>query len=56
MLSEEIMTLITAGFNDMKTTVTQVLSLAVPAIVGIICLSGGANFALGKLRGILHWA
>lgn len=56
MLSEEVMTLITQGFSDMKTTVTQVLAVSIPAIVGIICLSGGANFALGKLRGVLGWA
>lgn len=56
MLAEETLGLITQGFADMKTTVTQVLGVAVPAIVGIICLSGGVNFALGKLRGVLGWA
>lgn len=56
MLEESTLTLITKGFTDMQSTVTQVLTIAVPAIVGIICLSGGVNFALGKLRGVLGWA
>ena len=56
MLDEATLQLITTGFADMKSTVTQVLTVAVPAIVGIICLSAGVNFALGKLRGVLGWA
>lgn len=56
MLSEEIMALVTQAFADMKTTVTQVLAVSVPAVVGIICLSSGVNFALGKIRGVLGWA
>lgn len=56
MLDETTMSLVTQGFSDLKTTVTQVLSVSVPAIVGIICLSRGANFALSKLSGVLGWA
>lgn len=56
MLSEEILGLITTAFADMKSTVTQVLGVAVPAIVGIICISSGVNYALSKVRGVLGWA
>lgn len=56
MLDETTLGLITQGFADMKTTVTQVLGVAVPAIVGIITLSAGVNYALGKVRGVLGWA
>ena len=56
MLDEATMTLVTQGFTDLKSTVTQVLAVSVPAIVGIICLSRGVNFALGKLSGVLGWA
>lgn len=56
MLDEATLALITSGFADMKTTVTQVLGVAVPAIVGIICISAGVNYALGKVRGVLGWA
>lgn len=55
-LDAETMALITQGFTDMKNTVVQVLTVAVPAIVGIICLSSGVNYALGKVRGVLGWA
>ena len=55
-LNEATMTLISNGFADMKATVTQVLSVAIPAIVGIITLSAGVNYALGKVRGVLGWA
>lgn len=56
MLTEEIMTLISKAFADLQSTVTQVLMVSVPAVVGIICLSSGVNYALGKVRGVLGWA
>lgn len=56
MLDETTLGLITSAFSDMQSTVTQVLGVAVPAIVGIICLSAGVNYALGKVRGVLGWA
>jgi len=56
MLDETTLGLITQGFADMKTTVTQVLGVAIPSIIGIITLSAGANYALGKVRGVLGWA
>lgn len=56
MLSEDMMTLISGAFTDLESTVTQVLTVAVPAIVAIICLTAGINFALSKVRGVLGWA
>ena len=56
MLDETTLGLITQGFADLKTTVTQVLAVSVPCIVGIICISRGVNFALSKLSGVLGWA
>lgn len=56
MLSDAMMTLISGAFDDLSSTVTQVLTVAVPAIVGIICLTAGVNFALSKVRGVLGWA
>lgn len=55
-LDSATLQLITDGFADMQATVTQVLGVAVPAIIGIICLSAGVNYALGKVRGVLGWA
>ena len=56
MLDEATLALVTQGFADLKSTVSQVLTISVPCIVGIICLSRGVNFALGKLSGVLGWA
>ncbi len=56
MISTDMMTLISGAFDDLSSTVTQVLTVAVPAIVGIICLTAGINFALSKVRGVLGWA
>ncbi len=56
MLSDAMMTLISGAFDDLSSTVTQVLTVSVPAIVGIICLTAGVNFALSKVRGVLGWA
>lgn len=55
-LTSDMISLITNAFNSLSATVTQVLTIAVPAIVGIICLSAGVNFALSKVRGVLGWA
>lgn len=56
MLDEATLKLVTDGFADMKSTVAQVLTVAIPAIIGIICLSRGANYALSKISGVLGWA
>lgn len=55
-MSTEITALITQGFADLKDVVVDVQAIAIPAIVGVICLIAGANFALKKLRGVLSWA
>ncbi len=56
MLDEVTLKLVTDGFADMKSTVSQVLTVAIPAIIGIICLSRGVNYALSKVSGVLGWA
>ena len=56
MLDEATLKLVTDGFADMKSTVSQVLTVAIPAIIGIICLSRGVNYALSKVSGVLGWA
>ena len=55
-LDSATMALIAQGFTDLHAVVVQVLAVAVPAIIGIICLSSGVNYALGKVRGVLGWA
>lgn len=55
-LTAETLQLIQQGFADLGATVKQVLSVAIPSAVGVIGISAGANYALGKLRGILGWA
>lgn len=55
-LSSDTLQLVTQGFADMKATVTQVLTVAIPATIAIICVSAGANYALSKVRGVLGWA
>lgn len=56
MLDETTLGLIGQGFTDLGNTAKQVIALAVPAAIGVICLSGGVNYALSKVRGILGWA
>lgn len=56
MLDEATLKLVTDGFADMKSTVSQVLTVAIPAIIGIICLSSWCGLALRKVSGVLGWA
>lgn len=56
MLDEAMLAVVTQAFSDMKSTVSQVLTVAIPATVAIICLGAGANYALSKIRGVLGWA
>jgi hypothetical protein len=51
-----ILALITSSFAELKDVVVDVLTIAIPAIVGIIVISAGANYALRKVRGLLSWA
>ena len=55
-LDANTLQLISQGFADLGATVKQVLTVAIPAAVGVIGIGAGANYALGKLRGILSWA
>lgn len=56
MLDEATLKLVTDGFADMKSTVGQVLAVAIPATIGIICLSRGVGYAMKKVSGVLGWA
>lgn len=56
MLDDPTVAIITKAFSDMQGTVTQVIGIAVPVTVGVICLSAGVNYALSKIRGVLGWA
>lgn len=56
LLDSTTMTLISKAFTDLKDTVVQVLAVSIPAAVAIIGVSAGANYALGKIRGVLGWA
>lgn len=47
---------ITDGFATLTATVSQVIPLAVAAAVSIIALTGGVNYALKKVRGVIHQA
>lgn len=55
-LSEAMTKAITSGFTDLTATVTQVLLISVPAAVSVIALTAGVNYALKKVRGVLHMA
>ena len=47
---------ITDGFATLTATVSQVIPLAVAAAVSIIALTGGVNYALKKVSGVIHQA
>ena len=55
-LNEAMTSAISSGFSDLSATVTQVLLIVVPSSVSIISLSSGVNYALKKVRGVLHMA
>ena len=52
-LDADTLQLISNGFSTIQGTVGQVLTLAVPASVGIITLTGGVRYALKKVRGVI---
>ena len=52
-LDEAMLQVITNGFDTLGATVTQVLTVSVPAAVGIIALTGGTRYALKKVRGVI---
>lgn len=55
-LNETMKAAITAGFNTLQATVTDVVGIAVPVAVGIIALTAGVHYALKKVRGVLSYA
>lgn len=55
-LNATMKTAVETGINDLVATVDDVLLITVPAIIGVIALSAGVNFAMSKVRGITSWA
>lgn len=52
-LDDSMIKVITDGFASMSGSVGQVLTVAVPATVGIIALVAGTKFAIKMIRGAL---
>ena len=52
-LDEAMLQVVTGGFETLQATVTQVLTVSVPAAVSIIALTGGVRYALKKIRGVI---
>lgn len=55
-LNPTIQASITSGMTETQSMVTAIIGLVFGGIVAIICLSGGANFALRKIRSVFSWA
>lgn len=55
-LTDDMITVITNGFNSLQGTVSQVLTVAVPASVAIIALTSGVKYALKKVRAVISSA
>ena len=52
-LTEAMLQVVQNGFDSLSATVGQVLTISVPAAVGIIALTGGVKYALKKVRGVI---
>lgn len=52
-LDEATLNLIKAGMEQLSGTVGQVLTIAVPVIVGVIALTAGVNYALRKVHSVI---
>lgn len=52
----DIKTAIETGIANLSATVSDVLLIAVPAVVGVIALTAGVNFAMSKVRSVASWA
>lgn len=52
-LDESMLAIVTGGFETLTATVTQVLTVSVPACVGIIALTAGVGYALRKVRSVI---
>ena len=55
-LTDAMRTTITNGMTSLSDTVSDVLLIAVPVIVGVIALGAGVNFAMSKVRSVASWA
>ena len=55
-LTDTVKTAVENGMLDMNATVTDVVLIAIPVIIGVIGLTVGANFAVSKIRSIASWA
>lgn len=55
-LTDGMKTALTDGIANLTATVDDVLLVIIPAAIVLICINSGANFALGKIRGLLGWA
>lgn len=51
-MDEALVTAITTGFTDMAATITQVVLIGVPIMIGAMGVKRGALFALNFLKGI----
>ena len=52
-LDEAMLSIVTNGFETLTATVSQVLTVSVPACVGIIALTAGVGYALRKVRSVI---
>lgn len=52
-LDETMKTVISGGFTTLTDTVSDVLTVAVPAIVGVIALTAGIGYAVRKIRAVI---
>ena len=52
-LDETMKTVISGGFTTLTDTVSDVLTVAVPAIVGVIALTAGIGYAVRKIRSVI---
>ena len=55
-LTDAIKTAVSNGMLDLSATVSDVVLIAVPVVVGVIALTAGVNFAISKVRSIASWA
>ena len=55
-LTDSVRTAISEGMGNLSATVSDVLLIAVPVIVGVIALTSGINFAMSKVRSVASWA
>lgn len=55
-LTDAMTKAINQGIADLTVTFNDVLAIVIPAAIVLIAVNAGANFALGKIRGLMGWA